>query len=47
MLRGTALESLLDDQVDLEACRVEIEKLLTARLNLKAPLPKQKKDTRK
>lgn len=47
MLRGTALEALLDDQVDLDACRVEIEKLLTARLNPKAPLPKQKKDTRK
>jgi AcrR family transcriptional regulator len=40
MLRGAALESLLDDQVDLTACRVEIEKLLTARLH-------QKKDTKR
>jgi AcrR family transcriptional regulator len=47
MLRGTALEALLDDQVDLDACRVEIEKLLTARLGFKTPLPKQKKDARK
>lgn len=47
MLRGTALESLLDDQVDLSACRSEIEKLLTARLKAKTSLPKQKKDTKK
>jgi hypothetical protein len=45
MLRGTALEALLDDQVDLGACRTEIEKLLAARLSTKTPLPKQKKDT--
>ena len=49
MLRGTALESLLDDQIDLAACRTEIEKLLTSRLNPKAPLPQthQKKAARK
>lgn len=40
MLRGAALESLLDDEVDLAACRREIEQLLTARLTAKAPLPK-------
>ena len=32
MLRGVALQSLLDDQIDLEACRTEIEHLLTTRL---------------
>jgi AcrR family transcriptional regulator len=32
MLRGVALESLLDDQVDLRACRSEIEKVLITRL---------------
>jgi AcrR family transcriptional regulator len=32
MLRGVALESLLDDQVDLRACRCEIEKVLITRL---------------
>jgi AcrR family transcriptional regulator len=32
MLRGVALESLLDDQVDLRACRSEIEALLITRL---------------
>jgi AcrR family transcriptional regulator len=32
MLRGVALESLLDDQIDLDACRSEIETLLTTRL---------------
>src|ERR1700682_4009304 len=34
MLRGVALQSLLDDQVDLDACRAEIEQLLTGRLQL-------------
>jgi AcrR family transcriptional regulator len=38
MLRGTALESLLDEQVDLGACRSEIEKLLTARLDSRASI---------
>jgi AcrR family transcriptional regulator len=50
MLRGAALESLLDDQVDLGACRAEIEKLLTLRLGTKAQLPstnRQEKDTGK
>jgi AcrR family transcriptional regulator len=49
MLRGAALESLLDDQVDLRACRTEIEKLLTARLRPKAsvPEPHQQKDNKK
>ena len=32
MLRGVALQSLLDDDVDLDACRNEIEQLLEARL---------------
>jgi AcrR family transcriptional regulator len=32
MLRGVALESLLDEGVDLPACHTEIEHLLTARL---------------
>jgi len=32
MLRGVALQYLLDDQVDLDAARSEIEQLLTARL---------------
>jgi AcrR family transcriptional regulator len=32
MLRGAALQSLLDDQVDLDAARTEIDRLLTARL---------------
>ena len=36
MLRGVALQSLLDDQVDLEACRTEIEQLLTTRLRKEA-----------
>ena len=45
MLRGAALESLLDPDVDLSACRTEIEKLLTARL--KVAVPQQKKGTRK
>ena len=47
MLRGTALEALLDDQVDLGACRTEIEMLLNARLNAKASPRKQKKDSRR
>ncbi len=37
MLRGVALQSLLDDQVDLDACRAEIEQLLTSRLQKAAP----------
>lgn len=37
MLRGVALESLLDDQVDLVACRSEIEKLLISRLHMREP----------
>ncbi|MFR9730122.1 TetR/AcrR family transcriptional regulator [Saccharopolyspora sp. MS10] len=32
MLRGIALESMLDDALDLAACRAEVEHLLTARL---------------
>jgi AcrR family transcriptional regulator len=36
MLRGVALQSLLDDQIDLEACRTEIEQLLTNRLQKEA-----------
>jgi AcrR family transcriptional regulator len=32
MLRGVALQSLIDDHVDLDAARAEIERLLTSRL---------------
>jgi AcrR family transcriptional regulator len=32
MLRGVALQSMLDDELDLDACRIEIEKLLTQRI---------------
>lgn len=32
MLRGVALESMLHDDIDLDTCRVEIERLLTDRL---------------
>jgi AcrR family transcriptional regulator len=32
MLRGVALQSVLDDQVDLNAARHEVERLLTSRL---------------
>jgi AcrR family transcriptional regulator len=32
MLRGVALQSMLDDGVDLDACRVEVETVLTRRL---------------
>jgi len=42
MLRGVALEALLDDEVELDACRAEIEALLTARLRHSAKdLPTQ------
>jgi hypothetical protein len=34
MLRGAALQRVLDDQVDLDAARHEIEQLLTWRLGL-------------
>jgi hypothetical protein len=36
MLRGVALQAVLDDQVDLEACRKEIERLLKDRLQREA-----------
>jgi AcrR family transcriptional regulator len=32
MLRGAALQKLLDDQVDLDACRIEVEQLLVDRM---------------
>jgi AcrR family transcriptional regulator len=32
MLRGVALQSMLDDELDLDACRIEIEELLTKRI---------------
>jgi AcrR family transcriptional regulator len=32
MLRGVALQSMLDDELDLDACRVEIEQVLTKRI---------------
>jgi len=34
MLRGVALQRMLDDQVDLDAARDEVERLLTSRLGL-------------
>jgi hypothetical protein len=34
MLRGVALQRVLDDQVDLSAARREVEQLLTSRLGL-------------
>lgn len=34
MLRGVALESLLDENIDLGVCRAEIDALLTARLGV-------------
>jgi AcrR family transcriptional regulator len=37
MLRGVAHQSLLDDQVDLDAARREIEQLLTSRLQKETP----------
>jgi hypothetical protein len=37
MLRGVALQRVLDDQVDLGAARHEIEQLLTARLEVRGP----------
>jgi hypothetical protein len=35
MLRGVALQRVLDDQVDLVAAQNEIEQLLTARLQMR------------
>lgn len=32
MLRGVALQSMLDDELDLDACRMEIEQVLTKRI---------------
>lgn len=32
MLRGIGLQSMLDDGIDLDACRTEVERLLTGRL---------------
>lgn len=32
MLRGVALQSMLDDGIDLDACRTEVEALLTGRV---------------
>jgi AcrR family transcriptional regulator len=32
MLRGVALQSMLDDELDLDACRIEIEQVLTKRI---------------
>ena len=37
MLRGVALQSLLDDGVDLDSCRAEIEQLLISRLQVASP----------
>jgi AcrR family transcriptional regulator len=46
MLRGTALESLLDNDVDLQACRTEVEKLLTARLSGKPAASEPHEETK-
>jgi hypothetical protein len=35
MLRGVALQRVLDDQVDLASARHEVEQLLTARLGVR------------
>jgi hypothetical protein len=32
MLRGVALQSMLDDDVDLDACRAEVEQVLRRRI---------------
>jgi AcrR family transcriptional regulator len=32
MLRGVALQAMLDDDIDLEACRLEVEDVLTKRI---------------
>jgi hypothetical protein len=32
MLRGVALQSMLDDQVDLDAARTEVEELIITRI---------------
>jgi AcrR family transcriptional regulator len=32
MLRGVALQSMLDEELDLDACRIEIEEVLTKRI---------------
>jgi hypothetical protein len=32
MLRGVAMQSMLDDELDLDACRIEIERVLTKRI---------------
>lgn len=32
MLRGVALQKMLDDDVDLDACRAEVERVLTGRI---------------
>jgi hypothetical protein len=37
MLRGVALQYVLDDQVDLNAARREIEQLLIARAEMEKP----------
>jgi AcrR family transcriptional regulator len=37
MLRGVALQHVLDDQVDLGAARHEVEQLLTSRLGVRGP----------
>jgi AcrR family transcriptional regulator len=47
MLRGTALESLLDEQVDLRGCRTEVERLLTARLGSETVPTVKKKAVRR
>jgi hypothetical protein len=32
MLRGVALQSMLDDELDLDACRAEVEEVLKSRV---------------
>lgn len=42
MLRGVAFQSMLDEDVDLDACRQEVERLLVARLRRRAGLAAQR-----
>lgn len=45
MLRGTALETLLDDNIDVGACRGEVEKILAARLGANTAAPQHHQGT--
>ncbi|HUB58798.1 MAG TPA: TetR/AcrR family transcriptional regulator [Mycobacterium sp.] len=45
MLRGTALETLLDDHIDVDACRGEVEKILAARVGANTAAPQHHQGT--